>query len=305
MRVNVLLAVLTCFCGTAVAQDLRPGLPGMAPSRWITVKNTHAPGRVYQSLNTNARTYTQEDTYVKLYIPVARTSRFIIVVAPHFRTEEMELKRITDDGDRMGSMRLRSIGLDLKAVVRLDSTSWLMTSGSVSQAGDISAISPSHIPLSYTLSSVYLKRVAPNKELGVGLLVNKASSLLVLPVFIYNHNFSARYGLEVSLPHKIAWRYNASPTDIFHVKAEANTRTYFVGSALPNHFELFRRIDVDLGVSYNKQFTKFMGAELFAGYRQNLSNRLPENVTALRCSGFVGSAELYIRPPQGLFQKRR
>ena len=43
-----------------------------------------------------------------------------------------------------------------------------------------------------------------------------------------------------------------------------------------------------------------MGAELFAGYRHNLSYHLPESIVAVKNSGFVASFEIYIRPPQGL-----
>jgi hypothetical protein len=60
-----------------------------------------------------------------------------------------------------------------------------------------------------------------------------------------------------------------------------------------------------MGVTYNKQITKFMGAELFAGYRQNFSYQLPEDIIAVKNSGFVASLEIYIRPPQGLLRNRK
>lgn len=288
-----------------LAQSSKPGLPGMAPTRWITFRTTHAPGRVFQNLNSNARTYTHEDTYIKAYIPLALKSRFTLAVAPHYRNEELELKDEDDDAyDQMASWRLRSIGLDIKSMFRLDTTSWLVASLNINQAGNIDAGQASTIPLSYTASAIFIKRKAANKEVGYGLLVNKANSFLILPVFIYNYNISERFGIEVSLPHKIAGRYNLSPTDILYVKAEGNTRTYFLGQSMNGSADLFRRIDIDMGVSYNKQFLSLLGAEIFAGYRQNLTCRLPETITAVRNSGLVVSVELYIRPPLGLLQKR-
>jgi hypothetical protein len=307
-KISVLAIPLICLsCFVSMAQSSRPGLPGMAPTRWITFRTTQAPGRVFQSLNSNARTYTHEDTYIKAYIPLALKSRFMLAVAPYYRTEIMELKNENDRAfDQMASWKLRSIGLDMKSMFKLDSASWLVTSIAVSQAGNIGSGSgqASHIPLSYTASATFIKRKTAYKEVGFGLLVNKANSLLVLPIFIYNYNISNRFGIEVSLPHKIAGRFNMSPTDIFYLKAEANTRTYFIGQMPNGRADLFRRIDIDMGVSYNKQFFSMFGAELFAGYRQNLTCKLPETITAVRNSGFVASVELYIRPPQGLFQKR-
>jgi hypothetical protein len=67
----------------------------------------------------------------------------------------------------------------------------------------------------------------------------------------------------------------------------------------------FRRIDADMGVTYNKQITKFMGAELIAGYRQNFSHQLPEGHYRVKNSGFVASLEIYIRPPLGLQRNRK
>ena len=306
-KLSALAIFQICFCVlTASAQEFKPGLPGMAPMRWITIKNTHAPGRVYQSLNSNARTYTAEDTYIKAWIPVVLKSRFALAIGPHYRSEQLELKRAPDDvDDQLAAWKLRAIGVDIKSCFALDSTSWLINTANISQSGNIKGNSQSNIPITYTISSIFMKRKSNNKEIGFGLLLNKSRSLLVLPVFVYNYNFSTKQGLEISLPHKIAWRHNLSPTDIIYLKAEANLRTYFIRSAAIDNFELFRRIDADMGVTYNKQITKFMGAELFAGYRQNFSYQLPEDIIAVKNSGFVASLEIYIRPPQGLLRNRK
>jgi hypothetical protein len=306
-KLSVLLILQICCCVlTASAQEFKPGLPGMAPMRWITIKNTRAPGRVYQSLNSNERTYTVEDTYVKAWIPIVLKSRFALAIGPHYRTEELELKRAADNvDDRMASWKLRAIGVDIKSCFALDSTSWLMNTANISQSGNIQGNSHSNIPITYTISSTFMKRKSNNKEIGFGLMINKSRSLLVLPVFVYNYNFSAKHGLEISLPHKIAWRFNLSPTDIIYLKAEANIRTYFIRNAAVANLELFRRIDADMGVTYNKQITKLIGAELFAGYRQNFSYHLPEDIIAVKNSGFVASFEIYIRPPQSLLHKRK
>ena len=307
-KFSAVLAIFQiCFCFlTASGQQFKPGLTGMAPMRWITIRNTQAPGRVYQSLNSNARTYTAEDTYIKAWIPVVIKSRFALAVGPHYRTERLELQPENDASDQLTTWKLRAIGIDIKSSYALDSTSWLINTANIVQSGNIKNNPQSNIPITYTISSTYIKRKSANKEIGFGLMLNKSNSLLVLPVFVYNYNFSPRQGLEISLPHKIAWRHNLSRTDIIYVKAEASLRTYFIRNAAMDDYEMFRRIDGDLGVAYNKQVTKFMGAELFAGYRQNLSYQLPLDIIAVKNSGFVGTIEIYIRLPQGLnFKKKR
>lgn len=306
MRPIYLLAIFQCVCGSLMAQYLKPGLPGMAPMRFITIKNTHAPGRVYQGINGNGRTYTVEDTYFKAWIPAVVTSRFALAIAPHYRTELFELKE--DESsiiERPSVWKLRSAGIEIKSLIRLNDSSWLISTGNFIKSGDVAGSKLLNAPLSFTVSSVYLKRYSANTEFGFGLMANKANNFLVLPVIVYNHNFSSRSGIEISLPHKLAWRYNLSKSDIFYAKAEASTRSYYISSPSSLKGELFRRIDVDLGVAYNKQFTSFMGVELFAGYRQNVSSALPHDVKAITNSGWVGSFEIYFTPPPGIFRRSR
>ena len=306
-KVAVFAIFQICLCVlTASAQEFKPGLPGMAPIRWITIKNTRAPGRVYQSLNGNARTYTAEDTYIKAWIPVVMKSRFALAIGPHYRTEQLELKREADHvDDQMASWKLRAIGVDIKSCFALDSTSWLMNTANISQSGNIAGNSQSNIPITYTISSIFMKRKSANKEIGFGLMVNKSRTLLVLPVFVYNYNFSSKHGLEISLPTQNSMETQPESDRYYLSKAEANIRTYFIRNGTIDNFEQFRRIDADMGVTYNKQITKFMGAELFAGYRQNFSYHLPEDIIAVKNSGFVVSFEIYIRPPQGLLHSRK
>lgn len=288
--------------GRLFSQDLK--LPGMAPSKWIMLKTTQAPGRVYKSLNSQSRTYTHEDFYFRAWVPVVINSRFCLALGPHYRTEQLEVKGPVEGSIKdLSNWQLRSVGVDMKSFVRLDSTSWLVNTANVSKSGNLNRFSS--VPLTYTFSAVYLKRKSLNKEIGFGLMVNKSNSLIVLPVFVFNYNYSSRAGLEISLPHRIAWRYNFTPTDILYVKTEAVNRTYFINGLAGADASLFRRIDVDMGVAYNKQINRFLGAEIFAGYRQNLSSKLPGDMIAVKNSGWVGSFEIYIRPPQGLLARRK
>ena len=300
-KFTVLLPFLTVFVScTVFSQDLRPGLQGMAPIKWITIKTTQAPGRVYRSINSQSKTYTHEDIYFRAWIPVVAKSKFGLAIGPHYRTEQLELKRPGEDPmKQLSNWRLRSMGIDIKSFIKLDSTSWLINTAQISQSGNLNYHSGNSIPLCYTFSALYLKKKSINKELGFGLMVNKSSSFMVLPVFVFNYNYSSRSGIEISLPHKISWRHNLTPSDILYIKSEAVTRTYFVNGVNGTDRGLFRRIDVDMGIAYNKQFGRLIGAELFAGYRQNVSYELPQDLVSVKNSGWAASFEIYIRPPQG------
>jgi hypothetical protein len=287
------------------AQQFKPGLPGMAPAKWITYRDTHAPGRVYGATPGNSGRYTLEETYIKAYVPLALKSKFALAVAPYYRKENFEIKGTgAYAGEQLSTWNLRSIGLDFKALICLDSAGWIITTANISKSGNVTGTSLNDVPLTYTISSIFMKRRSANTEMGYGLMVNKSNNYLVLPVFVYNHNFSTRTGVEIMLPHKIAWRYNLSPKDIFYVKTEANTRSYFLPQLNADGHDVFRRIDVDMGVAYNRSFTSFMGAELFAGYRKNMSTRLPGTVIAVQSSGCFITADLYLKVPESLRKKK-
>ena len=286
------------------AQQFKPGLPGMAPTKWISYRNVHAPGRVYQSVPGSSSRYTLEENYFKAYIPLAIKSRFAIAVAPYYRSENFEVKGTgLASGEQLSTWNLRSIGLDFKALICLDSGAWMINTANISKSSNVNGTSLAQVPLTYTLSSIFMKRRSADTEMGLGIMVNRSNNFLVLPVVVYNHNFSNKTGVEVMLPHKIAWRYNPTVNDILYLKAEANTRSYFLPQLTSDDHDVFRRIDVDMGIAYNRSITSFMGAEVFAGYRKNLSTRLPGTVIAVQSSGCVLTVDLYLKVPAGLRRK--
>ncbi len=269
----------------------------MAPSKWITIRNTQAPGRSYRTVSTQDKIYTQEDVYFKTWLPIIHRPKFTMALGPQYRTEQLEFQ---SDGENkihmLSNWNLRYAGADLRAMVSLDSSSWLIFNANANKSGNFGDYSFKSFPLNYTLSAAWLRKKSNNEEFGAGLILNKSfTGLTVLPILIYHYNFSRKTGIELSLPYKVAWRYNMTSSDIFYVKAEAANRNYLI--RMEDSECSFRRIDVDMGVAYNKAFSRLIGIEAFAGYRQNISNRLPTDVIAAKKSGMAYSLELYIRNP--------
>lgn len=288
--------LLSC-AKTTCAQKLTPGLPGMAPSKWITIRNTQAPGRIYQVNGSGAQVYNQEDIFFKAWIPLVMGNRFNLVLGPQYRTEQLELR---GDGENpltsLSHWNLRSMGADLRGCYRVDSMAWIVANLNVNQSGNLQDHSHKGVPVNYTFSTLFIQRKSADKEIGFGVMVNHSfGKTLAFPVVTYNYNYSTRGGFEVSLPYKISWRNNLSPTDLLYVKTEAMTRSYWINDGATSY--AFRRTEVDMGVAYNKQFNRLVGVELFGGYRKNLSTRLPGEVTGVRTSGMVFSIELYFKSP--------
>ena len=294
---GVLFCVLVCTGQVGFCQLLKPGLPGMSPSKWITIKHTQAPGRIYQAFGSSSKTYTQEDLFFKAWIPIVHRPKFALMLGPQFRTEQLEFQ---SEGENplhlLSSWNLRSMGMDVRSCINVDSSAWVVMNFNVNQSGNLHDKPQSSVPVNYTFSSVFLRKRSINKEIGFGLMVNKSfDNLTVLPVFVFNYNYSQKGGIEISLPHKIAWRHNLSSSDILYVKTEAMTRSYYI-IGTDNEYA-FRRTELDMGVAYNKQFNKIFGAEVFGGYRRNINTRLPHEVNAVKSSGFVFTFEIYFRSP--------
>jgi len=275
----------------------------MSPSKWITFKNTQAPGRVYAFHNGEYKTCTQEDFFVKAWFPLMHKSRFSLLVGPQYRTEQLELTKSSSGNDypikQLSNWNLRSIGLDIKSLITVDSSSWILTNFNINQSGSLFDGSHAQAPLNYTIMGAYIKKNSPNKEFGFGILANRGfNTLTVLPVFVYHYNYSKKAGIEINLPYKIAWRYNLSPSDIIYLKAEGLTRSYYIKCIDTDSYTTFRKLDVDMGVYYNRKITKLIGVELFGGYRKNLTSKLPDGVKSIKTSGMAFSMELYIKPPR-------
>jgi hypothetical protein len=197
----------------------------------------------------------------------------------------------------ISNWNLRSMGLDLRTCIRLDSSSWIIGNFNVNRSGNLSDVPDHRIPLAFTAGAVFLKKKSREKEIGYGFIVNKSyNRFSLLPVLIFNYNFSAKSGIEISLPHKIAWRHNLSSHDILSIRAESSSRNYTLLNQ-ENQLNIFRRTDVDLGVAYNKCITKFVGIELSTAYRQNISLKFPCDIAPATRSGMVFAFEVYLRPP--------
>lgn len=301
LPVTFRLAIALLFIVNSVvvhAQDLKPGLPGMAPSKWITVKHTQAPDRSFRTSKSKRKTYTQEDATFKCWIPIMLKTQYSIIAGPQYRTEQFEL---TSSGENpiheLSNWNLRSMGLDLKSLIMLDSMSWLLVNFNANQCGNLNDVAMKDVPVNFTLTSLFIQKKSARKEVGFGLMMNTLfHKFTFMPVMAFNYNFSKNSGIEMCLPQKVVLRTNLSATDIVYAKAEALSRSYYIKYD-DKDSSPFRRTELDLGLAYNKQINKLVGIEAFGGYRRNISCYLPEDIMAVKTSGAVFTLELYVKPP--------
>ncbi|MCF0049365.1 hypothetical protein LXM25_04805 [Dyadobacter sp. LJ53] len=295
--------ILTLLSAHAMCQSLKPGLEGMSPSKWLTIRRTQAPGKTYRFNSTDTKRFTQEEYFMRAWVPLVHSKKVAVLLGPNYRAEQLEFKSSGENPvSHMEGWNLRTFALDLNSIVKLDSSSWFIFTSQINKSGDFGRLLWKEIPMNYTLSASFLRRKSVNKEVGLGVMMNKSFKITVLPVFIFNYNFSNNAGLEMILPKKIAFRKNLTPSDIIYFKSEAVSRTYYLNQLNSDALGVCRRVDIDMGMSYNRKIGNYAGVEIFAGYRKNVSNRLIEGAVPVRTSGFAGTIELYIQPPK--FKKK-
>jgi hypothetical protein len=269
-------------------------IPGQIPQKWITIKHSVSPNRVLQY---NGQSYSAdfEDIYAKIWLPVVMHEKFKIAAGASYRTEQIEIEDLTNsEVNAISHWNLRAAGLDIRTISQLSEKHSLVVGANFSYSAAIRSVPLGSAPLNYTLSAVFMNRRSANKEVGFGLLHSgNMGSLPFLPIIVWNETFNKRNGIEMSLPYKLAWRHNLSERSILHFKAEAVRRSYFVDQT--SH-EQCRRLDVDLGISFTRLFNKWLGVEVFSGFRQNLSSEIPNNISLKTSSGIAVSTEIFILP---------
>ncbi len=273
------LSILLLVASDGFCQSFGPGLAGRVPSKWITIRGIAAPGMQFKTADTEAKKFTYQEVYARIWLPVIIHSKFSLLIGPHIRAEQYSIHSSGNNPiNQFSNFKLRGFGADLKSIVNLGSNSWLFVGANINRSGNLQSLPKSELPYNINVTGVYIKQVSEKKEWGVGLLVSSRSNLAILPVLAYN--------------------YNLSPKDILKVSAEAYARAFY-SYDINMKPDVYRRIDLDMGFRYNRKLNSLVGVEVFAGYRKNLRNTPPEGIIPVTSSNVVGHATLYIMSPFG------
>lgn len=133
-------------------------------------------------------------------------------------------------------------------------------------------------------------KVNKYKSWGMGLAFSYTfGDPLVFPVFVYNHTFADKWGVEAFLPARVKLRYQASKLCFI------NAKTYLKGGSYSIHFDVpelsdfktleFRRSDVNFSLELEKGITDWLWLSLESGYRSNINFDVTNKNHTLSLSG--------------------
>jgi len=300
------------------------GLPGMTPTKAIEFSYDITPGFNLKSLGTgqaigNGTGVVNKNRQISLKfgVPIILKPSFNVFLRFKYSSEKYsfyntnyELHQSLDDKN------LKSTGASLIAIKKFRK-SFIVFKGGVEFNGDFSGLlSTQQQNIAYGVSAIYGRRVNKDLEYGIGVVYGKdVRKSAILPVFLYNQNFSEKWGIEALLPSHVRVRHNLTDRTIIKLGMKAKSDSYFfhaenvVGPS--NSILRMRRMEMRFGVTIEQQVAGMLWIGLDAGYRTPIGFNFygSENwnqsiVTSTPSGGAYAQVSIFITPPSRFYKSK-
>lgn len=170
--------------------------------------------------------------------------------------------------------------------------------------------------LKSSFTFIYGKEANPNKQIGYGISFGyDLGQPTILPVFIYNNDFSLHWGLELRLPKSVRVRYSPSNEWHFYATSELKGASYHLQDEVLEGFDKleFRRSSVRANLRIEREIHDWLWIGGTFGYRvpinifisepgENRSNSIIELDVE---SAFYYNISIFIVPPAKLFNRAK
>ena len=306
----LLLLIFTAFLGLfaqekadTIKYDWNPSVIGGGPVRGIDISyhsNSDFDVNSTSSLYGNGKGNIDHNRVfkTKLRFPVLIKEKLKIAGGFEYSDEEFHFKNI--DGNKyplyqsLNQKNLKSIGGNVYLMTQLKENRFFIFRFSARLKGDywkehIGDVNK-YTFLKMELSPIIGWKVNPKKSWGVGIAYSYTfGDPLVFPVFVYNHSFADKWGVEAFLPARIKLRYQASKLCFINAKAKLNGGSYSIHFDDPELSDFktleFRRSDVNFCLEIEKGITDWLWTSVESGYRTNINFDVTNKNHALSLSG--------------------
>ncbi|MDM8159688.1 DUF6268 family outer membrane beta-barrel protein [Labilibaculum sp. K2S] len=292
------LAVLFCSISSRVfGQDMadtlkydwNPGIIGAGPVRGLEM-SYHA--------NTNYNIRSSSDVYgngkseidynriftAKLHFPIFLNQKLKIAGSIEYSDEEFHFDDISDNDyplyKSLNDKNLKSVGGSLYLTAQLKRNMFFMFRFNAKLKGDywkehIGDVSR-YTFLKMEMSPIIGWKVNSKKSWGIGMAYSYTfGDPLLFPVFVYNHSFADKWGVEALLPARIKLRYQPSKLCFINAKARLKGGSYSIHFNDPelNDFKTLelRRADLNFSLEIEKGITDWLWTSFECGYRTNIN----------------------------------
>ena len=312
MNIRLLFLLLMCqgFFYPSVGQltekmeyDWNPAVKGKGPIRGfeisyyvnanydiVSTSREYGSGKVKVDNNRLAK--------IKLRFPVFVSGKWKVAGSFEYSDEEFHFRHIESNDyplyRSLEDKNLKSIGGSLYVMTQLKRNRFFMLRFNAKLKGDywkehIGDVSK-YTFLKMEISPVIGWKINPRKSWGVGLAYSYTfGDPLIFPVFVYNHTFHEKWGVEAFLPARVKLRYQASPLCYINAKAKLHGGSYSIhfDDGELNKFKTLelRRADVNFSLEIEKGIYDWLWLSLDAGYRSNINFDVTNKNHAFSLSG--------------------
>lgn len=239
---------------------------------------------------------------INLKVPVVNKDNFKLLLGYKYRSESFDVNRLggdfTETFQNLDSRDLKNSSLSAYVTKPLNETKYLAFRLRYTASGNYSGIMDfgSNYAI-YKMMALFGVKPDEDFEWGIGIGINSSfRQTTVLPLFMYNRNFSERWGIETALPGFVFGRYNLSKKSLLLFGVEYNSESYRMGVNLTsspaldyalNHSEVLGLLRIE------QQIAPWVWGNVKAGYQWNFSADFE--------SKSVNTTPFQVEPSDGLF----
>ncbi|HEX8549730.1 MAG TPA: DUF6268 family outer membrane beta-barrel protein [Cytophagaceae bacterium] len=244
---------------------------------------------------------------LKAKFPILNKETLKIIGGFRYQFEEFQFDTVPNEFrlynavfNNLENKHLQSIGGNIYVLKALNEIHYLGVRVSADVNGDYN-YKGKELPLKdyfrTSFSAIYGWKKRPNKTTGLGFSYTYIfGRQRILPVFIYNHSITKKFGVEAALPANAKMRYALNPKTLFYFGYElegANYQLQFTDPLLLTDKKSLqlRRSVVKLALEFEREIYDFFWIGLALGMQQPVSL----NVTDVKTGGLFGGADHLVR----------
>ena len=215
---------------------------------------------------------------------------------------------------------LKSFGTELYFFKAFNQKYYLISRTAVSFNGDYNKfISLNRKYLTYSILAAFGVKLNDRVELGAGMIYKNSFGFhSYYPVFMYNHSFNDRWGIETLLPYRLRLRYKFSDATYVYAGIEGDAGNYYLnegalgGSASDKALRM-KYTEAKFGVKLQQAIYHPLWFGIEAGYSKNLGMNFrdvdePKNSPIVESETFGGgwyvNASLFLTVPKKLLNRK-
>jgi hypothetical protein len=219
-------------------------------------------------------------------VPIVRRSNLQVVLGYSYRNEEFAFSSTTSDFEDsfiglIDDRTLLSNQFNINIVKPTNNINYLIGRFGMRYRGDYgNFISVSSTFLSYEFAAGFGRKISQDTEWSIILAgdIDK-SGLRMLPFFIYHQNITEKFGVELSLPSKMRWRYNLRPGTLLLFDTEYKLTSYILDNTQAQELNLynpmihggshlaFRHAEVEISFNVQKHIFSWFWTSAKIGYQ--------------------------------------